>query len=225
MSLDLLNYWNTDHSKRTIDKGASDYAIQKEQSFPRSSYILDIGGGRGADAVYFAKKGHKVVLIDVSDTALTMAKERATRDEVALEINQVTLGNDRLPFNQNTFDIVYSRLALHYFGPDVTTIILSDIYKVLKPGGTTYLTLKSPNDKEEMDFLTNNAKKVADNVFDEAGFIQSRYTSGQLRNFLLKANISTYEVKEIEENLFKSIEGAKSGNIKFVLNEITIAKM
>lgn len=225
MSQDLLDYWNMDHSKRTIDKGASDYAILKEQSFPRNSYILDIGGGRGADAAYFAKKGHNVVLVDISDTALTMAKERAIRDGVVLETKQVTLGKEALPFSPNTFDIVYSRLVLHYFNPDDTIKTLSDIYKVLKTDGLAYLTLKSSMDKEEMDFLANKAIQVADNIFDEEGVIKSRYTLKQLENFLARAGIATYEVKEVYESLLKNTRDAKSGNTKFILNEITIKKI
>ena len=220
----IKEFWEIDHSKRTIDKDASNYSAEKEKLFQRHSRVLDLGGGRGADAVYFAKQGHTVVLADISDKALAMALERAKRDGIDIETRQVTLGTDLLPFEDNYFDVVYSRLALHYFDPNATKSIFKEIFRVLKHGGKGYLTLKSPLDSEEMAFLSKNAKQISNNVFEEEGMTKSRYSRDQLIEMITQVGILKYSINEINEDLINKIDTAKSGKKAFILNEVILTK-
>ncbi len=224
MNSTLQDKWNQSHSRIPNNKSESNYAIEKEKLFPRNSNVLDLGGGSGADAIYFSKHGHKVVLADISDFGLSWAKDKARIEGVQLETAQLTLGEQPFPFPSEIFNVVYSRLALHYFLPDKTSEILNEIYRVLKPGGITYITVKSPKDKEEMDFLISNALQLAENVFEEDGDIKSRYTVEQLNELIEKAGIASFEIKEYVENLSGRIDVVKSGNSKFILNEIILKK-
>ena len=45
-------------------------------------------------------------------------------------------------------------MALHYFDVATTTGIFGEVYRILKPGGVAYLTLKSPADVEDMKVAT-----------------------------------------------------------------------
>ena len=53
-----------------------------------------------------------------------------------------------MPFEDVSFDVVYSHLALHYFDRDTTEKIFSEIYRVLKPGGVLALITNSVHDPE-----------------------------------------------------------------------------
>jgi len=47
---------------------------EKELQFPNGSVVVDLGGGTGEDALYFMQTGHSVVLFDISEYALKVAK-------------------------------------------------------------------------------------------------------------------------------------------------------
>ena len=47
--------------------------------------VLDIGGGPGRYAIYYAKKGCRVTLVDLSDGHIRLAGEKAREAEVSLE--------------------------------------------------------------------------------------------------------------------------------------------
>jgi ubiquinone/menaquinone biosynthesis C-methylase UbiE len=220
----LIDRWNQSHSRIPNNKSESNYAVEREKLFPRNSHVLDLGGGSGTDAVYFAKHGHTVTVADISDVGLTRAKEKAKNEGVELSTAQVELGQQPLPFPPNFFDIVFSRLAIHYFQPKETTEILKNIYEVLKPSGITYIVVKSPDDKEEMDFLLATANQISENVFEDNGEIKSRYTKEQLSEFIKNAGIENFEVKEYVEDLSGRVDSVKSGNSRFILNEIILRK-
>ncbi len=222
--MNLIDKWNKSHLGIPKDKSVSAYALEKEAEFPRNSTVLDLGGGTGVDAVYFAEKGHNVTLADISPLALEVAKEKAKNKDVNIKTEQVNIGKDPLPFEDSTFDIVYSRLVLHYFDKSTTSAIFSEINRILKKSGIAYITIKSPDDEKEMEYLKSNASEIEENVFLEEGDIKSRYSIEQLENILKEAGIENFEVIEYEEDLHGRVDKVKSGNKVLLLNEISWKK-
>lgn len=132
---DLVDFWNKDHRDRPSDRNETGYAAEKEPLFPRNSDVLDLGGGRGFDALFFVQKGHKVTLADISDFALGVVEEKATK--AGLDINTIQINfseTDSWPIDKR-FDVIYSRLALHYFDYPTTVEIFKKINTMLKPNG------------------------------------------------------------------------------------------
>lgn len=220
---DVAN-WDLVHQK--THKGTekqSKYAEEKEVLFPRNSLIVDLGAGVGADALYFARKGHKVILLDISPYALEKAKERAAREGLQENIitQQTDFGLEELPVKSNSVDIVYSRISLHYFESSHTIKLFQDIFRILKEGGTAYLTFKSPKDQVEMEYLRKRASEFEENVFIENGQLRSRFTVKQLNSMLEKAGIADFSVNEYVEDLLD-----KNGNLmgQLHLNEVIIRK-
>jgi ubiquinone/menaquinone biosynthesis C-methylase UbiE len=218
--MEISEKWDESHKRIPKDKDASEYAIDKEKEFKRGSTVLDLGGGTGADAFYFVKRGHYVTVADISPYALSIVSDKSKSMNLPISIKQITLGENQLPISSDTFDIVYSRLSLHYFNQQTTVEIIKEINRILKVGGRAFLTLKSPNDEKEMEYLKKTATEIEFNVFNEDKDIKSRYSINQLRQILSKAKIFNLAIKEYSENLGGRIDKVKSGNQTLLLNEI-----
>jgi ubiquinone/menaquinone biosynthesis C-methylase UbiE len=230
MDKKLLEKWNKCTKKIPFDKDPSNYAVEKEKYFPRNSLILDLGSGQGHDSIYFASKGHKVVLIDISNISLEKAKKIFTKkgfEKKLLESKQVDLNGGKIPMQDSRFDIVYSRLSLHYFTRDILIRLFKEILRVLKRNGVAFITIKSPKDKIEMDFLNENCKEIEPGVFKEKdGQLKTRFSSRQIKSMFSEISSPRYSIKIAKyiEKLSGRIDKIKSGKKEFLLTEITIQK-
>jgi ubiquinone/menaquinone biosynthesis C-methylase UbiE len=223
--LDDTKRWNIVH-KRTHeegDDGHSVYAEEKENLFPRGSVVCELGGGTGDDALYFLRKGHSVILFDISDFALKVAQKKAKNEglEKGLIVRQVDFGLHELPLNNDSVDVAYSRISLNYFPTEETVGIFSAIFKSLKQGGTAYVTLKSQDDEEEMEYLRESAVEYEPGVFIENGQLRSRFSVEELKDMLAKAGISNYQVNSYREQLGPD---KKDHRQVLLLNEIVFTK-
>lgn len=226
---DLQTYWNRSSATVPDDKDPSAYAIEKEKLFPRNALVCDLGGGSGSDSLYFASHGHKVRLIDISDNALQRAKHAAAMQHLSqrVETFQCNMDEGKIPLPDACVNVVYSRLALHYFEPDNTIRLFAEVNRILKPSGAAYLTLKSPDDAAEMAYLNRTASLKNEGVFDEEGHIKTRYTVEQLTSMMRAAGVKEHEfqIAAYTEDLDNRKDRVKSGNLQLLLNEIQIHKL
>lgn len=226
MKFDVANFWNQQHLKNG-DKQPSDYAKDKEKFFPANSIVCDLGGGDGVDSIYFLEKGHQVYLFDIANLALKKAEEKAKsiglKDKLMTEV--VDLNKDKIPASDDFFDVVYSRLSLHYFYQDRTTEILKDIYRVLKTGGVASIVVKSPEDKEERDWFESHYKKLEPGIYsNDNGLIRTRFTKEQYQSILEKTEIKNFEIKDYTETFGDQKIYVKCGADKLLYIEIIIKK-
>lgn len=222
--LDDVKRWDMIHEKLAEEEGGhSIYAEEKEKLFPRGAIVCDLGGGTGDDAVYFLTKGHRVILFDISEFALKVAQKKANEAgvEKALVARQVDFGLHKLPLKDNSVDVAFSRISLHYFPADETVGLFAAIYAALKPGGNAYLSFKSADDEREMKYLKENAVEYEPGVYIENGQLRSRFTIERLREMLAQAGIVDYQVHPYKESLGKTKEGEQQ---ILLLNEITFTK-
>jgi ubiquinone/menaquinone biosynthesis C-methylase UbiE len=94
--------------------------------------VLEIGLGQGADAEQIVRRGGIYSGVDLTDESVTRVKMRFRMRGLPYE----TIGRARaleLPFDANTFDIVYSHGVLHHI-PEVKKA-QAEIARVLKPDG------------------------------------------------------------------------------------------
>lgn len=116
---------------------AKETADDLEKTGLENASILEIGIGNGRDSIFLAKKGHTVTGIDVAEEPVRVAQEKA--DEENLENVTFEIGDgEKLRYDAEDFDVVYSVAAIHSTLLDNT---LSEIYRVLKPGGMVKLFL------------------------------------------------------------------------------------
>jgi ubiquinone/menaquinone biosynthesis C-methylase UbiE len=223
--LDDVKRWDVVHrrSHEEGDDGHSVYAEEKEKLFPRGAIVCDLGGGTGDDALYFLRKGHSVILFDISEFALKVAQEKANAQglEKHLVAKQVDFGLHELPLNENSVDVVFSRISLHYFPREETVGLFAAIFRVLKPGGSAYLTFKSDEDEEEMEYLRESAVEYEPGVYIENGQLRSRFSIEDLKDMLSKAQVVNYQVHPYKEELGPDKKGHRQ---ILQLNEIVIGK-
>ncbi|MGH9319866.1 MAG: class I SAM-dependent methyltransferase [Vicinamibacteria bacterium] len=78
----------------------------------RRKELLEVGCGIGTDLVRFARAGAIVTGVDLSETALDLARENARHAEVTMEL--LLANGEELPFESDRFDVVYGHGVLQY---------------------------------------------------------------------------------------------------------------
>jgi SAM-dependent methyltransferase len=94
--------------------------------------LLEVGCGIGTDLARFARGGARVVGIDLSETAVGLARRNLAVHGLA---GSAVVGDGAtLPFADGSLDVVYAHGVLQY-APDPRRIVEESI-RVLRPGGT-----------------------------------------------------------------------------------------
>ncbi len=95
--------------------------------------ILDLGCGWGRVLKPVLDRGAKAVGLDISEKMLHAAKRhlKAKGHKAVLILGDAT----RLPFADNSFDMIYSLLVLQHLSKKNGMEVLKEIRRVLKPGG------------------------------------------------------------------------------------------
>jgi len=103
----------------------------------RGKSVLEIGCGIGMDGIEFAKNGAVYTGVDLSDQSIRLCKKHFELFNQTGNI--LNLDAESLPFEDNSFDLVYSWGVLHHI-PDMQKSI-NEVYRVLKPGGKITLMI------------------------------------------------------------------------------------
>jgi glycosyltransferase involved in cell wall biosynthesis/ubiquinone/menaquinone biosynthesis C-methylase UbiE len=103
--------------------------------------VLEVGGGMGTDLAQFAKNGAVVTDVDLSGGHLEIARENFRLR--ALDGRFVHHDAESLPFENDTFDLVYSNGVIHHT-PN-TGRMVAEIFRVLKPGGRAIVMVYAEN--------------------------------------------------------------------------------
>lgn len=104
---------------------------------PASARVLDLACGEGYGAAVLAARGHSVIGVDLEAPVLQKA---ATQYRAAAFAAGDAL---RLPFGDGTFDAIGALQVIEHLPDAFTDPLLEEIARVLKPGGTLYVT--TPN--------------------------------------------------------------------------------
>lgn len=106
----------------------------------KGNNILDIATGSGWMAIVLGKSGYKVTSIDINKEAIKRAKERAVDEGLIIDenISFKIADAQNLPFNNNTFDAVFSFDSMHHM-PECDKVI-KELSRVCKPGGVIIIS-------------------------------------------------------------------------------------
>ncbi len=131
--------WDVGHPQPAFEALVEDGEIKPGQ-------ILDIGCGRGENAMMLAMNGCDVTGIDLAEIAISDAKAKAAERHV--NVNFVVgdvLRMDQL-FKEAEFDVIIDSFLFHTFTDEERLIFARQIYKVLKPGGKYFMLCFSDKD-------------------------------------------------------------------------------
>ena len=103
--------------------------------------LLEIGSGMGTDLAQFAKNGANVTDVDFAITHLEHAKSNLSARSLPGKF--ILQDAEKLPFEDNEFDLIYSNGVIHHT-PN-TLAMISEIYRVLKPGGKIIIMVYAVN--------------------------------------------------------------------------------
>ncbi|UCG25919.1 MAG: class I SAM-dependent methyltransferase [Chloroflexota bacterium] len=149
----IQEYWNKnihDQDVATHPIGTTaffqeldDYRFHKLSYLPKlvdfSSYqgkqLLEVGCGLGIDLVRFARAGAQVTGIDLSATAIELARSNFAGNGLTAALQ--VMDGEALGFKDSSFDAVYAHGVLQY-AADARTMI-KEIYRVLRPSGQAIL--------------------------------------------------------------------------------------
>ncbi len=108
-------------------------AAERHLSSLRGASVLEVGCGRGATILEFAKRGARATGLDYAESALAFSRELQVLAPSA-EKCTFTRGDARqLPFESEVFDVVYSVGLLEHF--EEPRYLLAEQQRVLKAGG------------------------------------------------------------------------------------------
>jgi SAM-dependent methyltransferase len=118
--------WNARYQGQVEARAPSAFLRSLAERLPSTGRALDVAGGPGHDALWLARRGLDVTLMDISDVALERAAESAREAGVVLQLQRLDVEREPLP--PGPFDVV---LCLNYLWRSLFTAIP----QVLAPGG------------------------------------------------------------------------------------------
>ena len=100
--------------------------------------VLDIGCGGGHLGLTLLKKGDfQADLCDINEEALSIASKRAKDWNLIDKVNVSIQDVHNLTFEDETFDLIISRGSIGFWKN--LELAFKEIYRVLSPGGKTYI--------------------------------------------------------------------------------------
>jgi len=146
-------------------------------------FVLDLGCGAGRHSVYLARNGFDVVGIDVSKSALRIAKEWAQEENLG-KVRFVQGTMTHIPFRDSQFDAIISVSVVHHAVKEDIEETIDEIHRILKRNGIFLANLASVKDPRygKGEMVEANTFKMLE-AFEEKQF-------AELHHFFTRQKIS-----------------------------------
>lgn len=118
-----------DHFERFVDREPEIFI-----SSLSGSRILDLGSGPGNHSQYFKTRGLEVLCADISEEMVRLCREKGLDAEI-MDMRHLDLPNE-------SFDGVWSYASLLHIDRHEAPNVVSEIERILKPGGALGLAVK-----------------------------------------------------------------------------------
>ena len=159
-----------------------------------SGTALEVGPGPGYLGLEWLKhtEGTRLVGLDISPDMIAVARRNAADYGLTARTDYVESSGARIPFDDSTFDSVFTNGSLHEWSDAGGT--LAEIWRVLKPGGRAFISdLRRDIAGPIKWFMWSVTKPKA----IRPGFITSvnaAYTPEELRSLMGDSSFSDFSV-------------------------------
>ena len=141
----------------------------------RGKRVLEVGCGAGTDLVRFARGGALVSGVDLSASAIALA--RRNFDQQGLQADLREADGERLPFDDNAFDLVYAHGVVQY--TPCPQALVAECRRVLKPGGEAVFQVYN-----RISWLNALSKLMKVPLEHEDAPVLLKYSAGEFRALL-----------------------------------------
>jgi SAM-dependent methyltransferase len=162
--LDQYHFEKLHHLPRLIDFNAY-----------RGKKVLDVGCGAGTDLVRFAKAGALVTGVDLSSSAIALAKQNFAHQGLTADLREAD--GEKLPFDDNAFDFVFAHGVVQYTSSDQA--LVDECRRVLEPGGTAVFQVYN-----RVSWLNGLSKVMKVPLEHEDAPVLKRYSAREFRGLL-----------------------------------------
>ena len=145
---------------------------------------LDLGCGIGQYTKKFMEYGYEVISSDISNIALEKVKEF---NENVVNVDM----RNKLPFEDNKFDIVFANLSIHYFSNDDTKKLMDEIKRILKNDG---LFIGSVNGIQGLEKIKDSATELDYHYYYNNDKYIRLFDVNDVNNYL-----SVFDIVKIDE--------------------------
>lgn len=137
---------------------AADSAIETLELFKKHGLnkILIPGFGYGRNAKIFIENGFTVAGIEISETAIDLAK-KYFKDSIKIYHGSVS----SMPFDQELYDGIFSYSLIHLLNAKDRIKLINDCYNQLRPNG--YMVFISIS---KVDFRYGQGKEISKDTFE-----------------------------------------------------------
>jgi len=138
-----------------INKIDWDEWCYKQIDFKKNSRVLELGCGSGK---FWEKNKEEIdesldiTISDFSKNMLKIARDKLKKIHKKFKFEEINA--ESIPYEDNSFDIVIAQHMI-YFVPNIEKA-LSEIKRVLAPGGVFYVTSNSSDSMKELNDLVND---------------------------------------------------------------------
>lgn len=162
--LDTYRYTKLRYLPETVDFSAY-----------RGWKFLEVGCGVGIDLVRFAKAGAIVTGIDLSRTAIDLARKNFKRQ--FLDADLMVMDGEQMKFTDDSFDMVYAHGVLQYT-PNPQKMV-AEIHRVLKPEGQAIIMVYN-----QLSWLNFLSKMTNVPLEHQDAPVLKKYSIEEFRNLL-----------------------------------------
>lgn len=115
--------------------------------------VLDLGSGTGRNSNYIANLENDVTGMEISPTAIDIAKKRAEKMGVKVKYLEHSIGAP-YPFDDNYFDLILDVTSSNSLNEQEREVYIIETSRVLKPGGYFFVrALSKDNDKNAKNLI------------------------------------------------------------------------
>jgi SAM-dependent methyltransferase len=141
----------------------------------RGKRVLDVGCGAGTDLVRFAKGGAIVSGVDLSASAIALARQNVSQQGLEADLREGD--GEHLPYADGTFDLVFAHGVVQYT-PDGPALV-DECRRVLKPGGDAIFQVYN-----RISWLNALSKLMKVPLEHEDAPVLGRYSASEFRAML-----------------------------------------